>query len=139
MADWKNNLGVFFAEQTKDLVDSEEMTLARFIEAVVLPAFQEIAGEMSKYGRYVTQRHTDAAASIIVQHNGEEEIQYRIAGRSFPTRILPFTEIRFRQRGGNRRITVEGLIRSGSDYEMSDITKDEIIQDFVKHYTHSQR
>ena len=37
--------------------------------------------------------------------------------------------------GGNKRISVEGLIRSGSDYRMADITKDEIIEDFVKHYT----
>jgi hypothetical protein len=135
MTEWKDNLGTFFAESEKDSDINEEMNLTKFIESVVLPAFQEISDEMSRHGRHVTQRHTEAASSLIVQHHGEEELRYRIAGQTFPTRILPCTEIRFRERAGNRRISVEGLIRSGSDYQMADITKDEIIEDFVKHYT----
>ncbi len=136
MADWKNNLNSFF-DGTEKMTGAEERSeLGVFIDAVVLPAFDEAAAEMSKHGRHVTIRSSESSAVIMINHKGEEELSYRIQGRTFPTKILPYAEVRFRERNGLRRISVESMIRSGSsDYAMADISTDEIVQDLVKHYT----
>ena len=57
-------------------------------------------------------------------------------GRTFPTGVLPFAEIRFRQRKGLRFISVESMLRSGATpYKMADITREEVIQNFLDNYT----
>ena len=63
-------------------------------------------------------------------------MMYRIQGRTFPNAVLPYAEIRFRERKGLRYIRVESMFRSGSsNYRISDITKDEVIRNFVENYT----
>jgi len=137
MADWKNNLGDFFRESEKPNTPEETSEIGRFIVNVAVPAFEEISREMSRYDRMASIRQTESSVSITVYKLGEEEFAYRITARTLPTRIVPAAEIRFRERKGRKLVTVENLIRTGwTDYSMADITKDDVIEDFIRHYTH---
>ena len=136
MANWRQKLGQHFqeAEKTKQDKDASEMT--GFISDVVVPAFEEILAEMESHGRDVTVRVAGTSAMISVRNEGEEELIYRIQGRTFPTKVLPYAEIRFRERKGLKLIRVESMFRDGSeDYSLTDITTDEIIESFVGEYT----
>ena len=139
MADWKQNLGRFFEEPEKR-AENESSVMAHFVTNVALPAFEEIASELRRHHRDVTIRESETSAAIIVCRDGEEELSYRIQGRTFPTQVLPYAEIRFRERKGLKLITVESMFRCGSpDYVMADITKDVIMDDFVDNYARRVR
>jgi hypothetical protein len=103
---------------------------------VAVPAFGELAKELERHGRTVTIREAAESASILVQFKGEEEITYRLQGRMFPNGVLPFAEIRQRERKGLRLVRFESMLRSGApDYVIDDIKPDEIIGNFLEHYT----
>lgn len=136
MAEWRDKLNNFFEETQKAQQDAEKGSeMARFINDVAAPAFEQLREELQNHGRSVTIRNTVTSAAIIVQYGGEEELNYRIQGRTFPNGVLPFAEIRFKERKGLRLIRVESMFRSGSpDYRIEDVTADEIIQNFLQHY-----
>ena len=136
MADWRKNLTDFFESSEEAEQQEERPEFDQFISDVVIPAFEEILPELEAHGRTVTVRSASSTAVLIVHNAGDEELMYRIQPRTFPNGVLPFAEIRFRERKGLRRITVESMFRSGTpDYRVSDITKDEIIENFVENYT----
>lgn len=136
MSEWRKNLGNFFEESSEAELEEKKSEVEIFIAEVAIPAFEEIAMELQGHGRNITIRESGSSASILVQKNGEEEMSYSIQGRTFPTGTLPYAEIRYRERGGRRLITVESVVRSGSqDYQITDITKDEVIEHFIKEYT----
>ncbi len=135
MANWRQNLDSFFRDE-EGKQQQEASPLAAFIGRVALPALEDVAEELQAHGRAVKIRSTETSATIIVEHNGEEEMTYRIQGRTFPNQVLPYAQVRFRQRKGLRFITVESMIRRGNaQYGMSDITQEEVIQDFIDNYT----
>jgi len=136
MTDWRQTLGDFLDKDEKAKKKAESGSdFTRFIGAIVLPAFESLREELTKRGRTVTIRHTDTSAAIIVQHNGDEELTYRIQGRTFPTGVLPYAEVRFKERKGLKIIRVESMFRSGApDYRMADVSADEIIGNFLEHY-----
>jgi choline/glycine/proline betaine transport protein len=136
MNDWKKNLGAFFEQAGKAGQREPRDELETFVAKTVIPAFEEVAAEMRKHQRQATLRGSGTSAALIIQRGGEEEMTYRVQGRMFPNGILPFAEIRFRERKGLKFITVESMFRSGAqDYRLADVTKDEIIRDFVQNYT----
>jgi hypothetical protein len=136
MTDWRGDLKGFFERTDKAREEEKEAPrLARFITKVAIPALQQVKEEMAKHGREVTVRATESSATVIVSHRGEEEMMYRIQGRTFPHDVLPFAEIRFRERKGLRFITVESMFRVGSNtYRLDDITPEEIIRNFIVNY-----
>jgi len=135
MNDWKQNLNEFFQETDKSRQKEKEPELSRFITRVVGPAFQEIAAAMELHDREVTVRNTSNSAAIVVSHNGNEEIRYRVQGRTFPHTVLPYAEIRYRERKGLKLITVESMLRSGPpNYTLKDVSREEVIRNFLEHY-----
>ncbi|MDA0990509.1 MAG: hypothetical protein O3A51_07140 [Verrucomicrobia bacterium] len=135
--DWRADLGSFLNKSEGKRIEPAGSELARFITDVVLPAFQDVADELERYGRTVVRRHTASSAVLIASNGTEEELTYRVQGRTFPNGVLPYAEVRFRERKGLRLIRVESMFRSGvPNYRMVDITKDEIIRDFLTHYKH---
>ena len=135
MADWKDNLGSFFdqREKAKQVELATEMT--RFLSGVVVPAFEEVAIELRAHGRGATIRESENTAAIVVEHAGEEELLYSVCGRMFPNGVRPYAQVRYRQRGGLRRVTVESMLRAGAgDHTLNDITKDEVMSHLVKSY-----
>ena len=136
MNDWRKDLKSFFGktEETKLREDKTEMT--NFITNIAIPAFRELEAELARFGRYVNIRETVNTASITVfAQAGDEELMYRIQSRMFPNGVLPYAEIRFRERKGLRFLSIESMFRSGSqNYSLADITTDEIIKNFLEHY-----
>ena len=136
MADWRDNLNDFFDQTEETKQDEEKSEIAGFVSHVVIPAFEEIEMELARHGRYVNIRDTITSAVITVCKEGEEELMYRVQGRTFPNGVLPYAEIRFRERKGLRLLTTESMFRSGSQgYALGDITKEEVIQNFIENYT----
>jgi hypothetical protein len=135
MADWRKELGSFLDSTDNSGAEEKGSELGSFIADTVLPAFEEIRAELVSRGREVNVRDSEMSAVIVVNYQGEEELSYRVQGRTFPDRQLPFAKVRFRERKGLRRISVESMFRSGQpDYTMEDIGQDEVIRNFLDHY-----
>lgn len=135
MTDWREELGSFLDGADNSGQEEKGSELSRFIAETVLPAFEEIRAELVSRGREVNVRDSETSVVIVVSWQGEEELSYRVQGRTFPDRVLPFATVRFRERKGLRRISVESMFRRGpTDYTMADIGQDEVIRSFLDHY-----
>jgi hypothetical protein len=136
MAEWRQQLDGFFAKGIQPTPEKEVSDFSRFIADVVMPALEEVAPELEKHGRSVVIRNSVTSAAMIIHLGGEEEMTYRVHRRRYPNKVLPYAEIRCRERSGLRYVTVESMFRSGSStYKLADITKEEIIQNFLENYT----
>lgn len=134
MSDWRNDLSGLFSRSEKR-TQKEATQMVRFLGDVVIPAFSDLREELEKHQREVIIRQTDSSASMIVNFNGEEEITYRIQSRTYPNGIVPYSELRYRERRGLKFVRAESMFRAGKqNYTIADVTKEEIIQNFLKHY-----
>jgi len=139
---WKKILANFFEKQKEEKKDKEvkhsheKLRVEKFYSTIVNPAFEELRSELKKYGREVdvyTERRD--FASIIVQFEGEEELDYSIEVMLYPNLAFPRPVIHYTEWASSRRLRVEGLLRTGiQDYDISDITKEEIIEHFLNAY-----
>ena len=142
MKDWKKILAGFIEKQKEEKGGKEEkrsqekLRVEKFYATIVSPAFKELKSEFKKYGREVdvyTERRD--FASIIVYFEGDEELDYSIEvilspGLAFPRPVIHYTEW-----ASSRRLRAEGFLRRGiQDYDISDITKEEIIEHFLNEY-----
>lgn len=135
MTDWRADLGSLLTQAQEQKVKADSSEIGRFIASVGMPAMESLADELRSHGRQVTIRNAATSAAMIVAYNGEEEISYRVQGRTFPNGDLPFAEIRFRERKGLRMISVESMLRSGApEYTMHDIQIEDVIRNFLEHY-----
>ena len=135
MPDWRKDLKNFFDETEKEEQERDPSGMTRFIAQVAVPALQKVGDELTQHGRDVDVRNAGTSAAIVVRYHGEEEMTYRLQGRTFPNGTLPFADIRCRQRKGLKLVRVESMVRSGNpDYSIDDITEDEIIANFLQHY-----
>jgi len=142
MENWKKILANFFDKQKEEKGEKEvkrsqeKLRVEKFYSTIVNPAFEELKSELKKHGREVevyTERRD--FASIIVQFEGEEELDYSIEVMLYPNLAFPRPVIHFTEWASSRRLRVEGLLRRGiQDYDISDITKDEIIKHFLNEY-----
>ena len=136
MSDWRSSLNSFFQESDKRDQEKQKSPFEKFIADVAIPAFEELLKELERHGRRVTIRESASSAVITVFDGGKEEIMYRLQERTFPDRTLPYAQVRMRERGGLKLVTVEAMLRSGSpDYSTEDITKEEVIESVLHHYT----
>ena len=96
MKDWKKILASFFEKQKKEKGEKEEkrsrekLRVEEFYATIVNPAFEELKSELKKHGREVdvyTERRD--FASIIVQFEGEEELDYSIEVMLYPGLAFP--------------------------------------------------
>jgi hypothetical protein len=142
MNDWKKILARFFQKQKEEKGNKEnkrsheKLRVEKFYSTIVNPAFRELKSELKKHGREVevyTERRD--FASIIVQFEGDEELDYSIEVMLYPGLAFPRPVIHYTEWASSRRLRVEGLLRTGiQDYDISDITIDEIIEHFLNEY-----
>ena len=142
MKNWKKILASFFEEKEEEKgkkekkQSHEKLRVEKFYSTIVNPAFEELKSELKKYGREVdvyTER-TDFA-SIILQFEGDEELDYSIEVMLYPGLAFPRPVIHYTEWASSRRLRVEGIFRIGiQNYDISDITKDEIIEHFLNEY-----
>lgn len=136
MSDWRKNLGSFFEKGEKSKQVQEGSELARFISGTVLPAFDDLSKELGKHGREVTIRSAVSWAFMTVSHGGEDELTYRVQGRIMSNKTLACADVRYRERKGLRLMRTESMFRPGNqNYSIGDITKEEVIRNFLDHYT----
>lgn len=111
----------------------------RFIDEVVLPAFEEVAGELRKQGYSVAvESRDDKRCKLEVQHNVEVNFIYEIRPRAYiqPDFIMPDdddTETEEREERKYFRAEVY-LLEGGQDYDIMGWSRDEVIDDILDQY-----
>lgn len=135
MADWKNTLDSFFTDTEKADNEPKQTPFEMFIAEVAVPAFEELRPALEKHTRRVVIRSSSSSAVITVFDGTTEEIMYRLQERTLPDRRLPYAQVRMRERGGLRLVTVEAMLRQGnSDYHIEDLTREDVIASVLQHY-----
>jgi hypothetical protein len=135
VSDWRNTLDSFFQESDRQEQEQQKTPFERFISDTAVPAFEELREELERRGRRVTLRESASSAVMTVFDGGNEEIMYRLQERTFPDRTLPYAQVRMRERGGLKLVTVETMLRSGApNYHTEDISREEVIQSVLQHY-----
>ncbi len=139
MSDWKSDMEGFFHEkQKKSQVDEDKLKetkseVAKFFSVVVIPAFEEIKTEMEKYQREGNVFGGIDSASIVISYKGYTEFTYSI--KVYPGTVVPYSEIHFRKPSEVKTYRAEGILRTGlQDYTIAQITKEEIIKQFLSDY-----
>jgi len=139
MSDWKSDMEGFFHEkQKKAQVDEDKLKdtkseVGTFFSAVVIPAFEEIKTELKKYQRESNVFADIDSASIVISYKGYTEFTYAI--KVYPDMPFPCSEIHFRKGSGVKTYKAEGILRAGSqNYTVAQITKEEIIKQFMSDY-----
>jgi len=135
MPNWKNQLGSFFESSEKNRPEKKQSSFELFMTGIALPAFEELSRELEKHGRTCSIRKSVSAAVFTVHNDKKEEICYTLQERRLPDKTLPYAMVRMRERGGLKLVTVETMVRPGSDYQTEDLTKEDVIQSVLKHYT----
>jgi hypothetical protein len=142
MKDWKKILATILKNQKEDRREKEtkrsheKLRVEKFYSKIVNPAFKELKSELIRHGRdvevYIERRDF---ASIIVNFEAEEELDYSIEVIISPVRIFPRPVVHYTEWASSRRLRVEGSLRKGvQTYDISDITKEEIIEHFLNEY-----
>ncbi len=134
MADWQKALDSFFVETEKADNEPKQSPFEKFLAEVAAPAFETLCPALEKHGRRVVTRISASSAMITVFDGTTEEIMYRLQERSLPDRKLPYAQVRMRERGGLRLVTVEAMVRPGSDYHIEDLTRDDVINSVLQNY-----
>jgi hypothetical protein len=135
MAQWQKALDSFFVDPAQTQKETKLSPFEKFLLEVALPAFEELRPAFEKHGRRVSIRNTPSSAVITVLDGASEEIMFRLQERSLPDRRLPYAQVRMRERGGLRLVTVEAMLLPGnSDYHTEDIKKDDVIKCVLQHY-----
>ena len=139
MSDWKSDMEGFFHEkQKKAQVDEDKLKdtkseVGTFFSAVVIPAFEEIKTELKKYQRESTVFGGIDSASIVISYKGYTEFTYSI--KVYPGTVFPHSEMHFRNPSEVKAYRAEGILRTGlQDYTIAQITKEEIIKQFLSDY-----
>ncbi|MCK5528354.1 MAG: hypothetical protein KAI74_01610 [Kiritimatiellae bacterium] len=135
MADWQKNMDSFFAESDETKKNKDVTDFMRFVRDTAIPAFKALREQLEKHGRELSIKETASSVTARVSNAGTEELVYGVYGRLLPGGVLPYAEVKFRERNGLKIIKVESMIRSGeSNYVMSDVKKQEVIDNFLDHY-----
>jgi hypothetical protein len=135
MENWKDDLKSFFEGQKFDKSQKEKdaeikSQVKKFYSSKVQPAFKNLKKELERYGREVDIAVSDNFAAIEVNFRGRLEMSYQIKVRQ----VFPYPEMHYQDSSGNG-IWAEGAFREGvQKYSISDIPKEEIIQNFLREY-----
>jgi hypothetical protein len=137
MSDWRAELGTFLTDHNrKSRAEKDAARFKEFLSVTALPALQEIGNELKKYGRMATIRQTEAAAALSVTMGDEDEITFYVLYRTMTdATILPCAEAHYRTRRGQGPTKANVFFRDpATPYSLEDVTKEEIIQGFLKVY-----
>lgn len=143
LADWREELAQFVEgqEERKEEEKQREEThldeIRRFLDSVVLPAFEDLQVELERYGLQVQVSSSDytidvAEGLLQFQYPGKSPVKFRVKFRApsdhlsaYPEYVytLPNTRERLRSTTGAFRTADGSTVQS-----VKEITKDEIIR-----------
>jgi len=137
MDDWKKQLHARFPkppEQDHPDTAQQEALTARWLTEIVKPAFQALKVELEQEGRSLILQVGKLTASLdVVGPSGTFEFGYFIQMSVSPGQVLlPVRSYWYERRG--MQYDEPPLRSGGRPYPASDITSDEIIQDFLQYY-----
>ena len=137
MDDWKKQLHARFSkppEPHQEDTATQEALAARWLSETVKPAFQALKTELEQEGRSLILQVGKLTASLeVVGPSGTFEFTYVIQVPVSADQVRPPVRSYWFERRGMQ--SDEPALRSGVEpYPASDITGDEIIQDFLQHY-----
>ena len=140
MSDWKSDLDDLFTKKEKEVKSTEENVskaeaeIKSFFSGIVVPAFEDVKPELEKHQREVNISSGSGSAGIEVIYKGNLELRYSINTKIRPDgSVFLYPEIHFRDRDDDKMCVADGYLRS-EDYFMAQITKDKIINHFLKEY-----
>jgi choline/glycine/proline betaine transport protein len=136
---WRGRLGKLLDKvgqyrRQEASLDHGHQTVSQFIRETVVPAFEELRGELKQYGRKVTIENDEREASLTVWRGEQEEFVYAIQGHVYHKARFAYPE----QPPDQEPIIekAEVVLRSGRqrEYEIRHWTKQGIIDDFIRSY-----
>lgn len=139
MSDWKQQLNNLFSEEyrkklKKKLATGGEFRVKNFIQETVVPAFEEVAEELSNYGKDVDVEVGKKDASITVFDEEEEEFFYAVKVRVYKERKYVFPVIPLSDEEGQVYRAEVHLKEGPTDHDVTTYTKEQIIENFLYEY-----
>lgn len=139
MEDWKEELREILRK--KELAEAQQgegkdkrMPKKKFIEDVVVPAFEELAEELKEVDRDVDLEYDKDSASLTVYDDDREEFYYEIKVRAYKKRDFVFPVIPIRDDKG-QTYRAEVFLRKGPLYrDVTNFSKEEIQEHFTDQY-----
>ena len=135
MADWRSELsGILGGKARATRAEQENAQFEAFLDAVALPALNEVAEELTgKHGRDAQVRRAPASVTLSVRAAEVEEISFRVMKHFVQTGILPRAEVRINR--GTRLVKYECMFKDDpQNYPIAEVTTQEIIATFIKYY-----
>jgi hypothetical protein len=123
-----------------DLLLANQDRADTFLQAVVLPAFKQVAEELQRAGRETSMATGHRVAGLLVIHDGQEEFEYIITLLVTPQAITvrPRTVVPDPETG--QRIQNEVALREGRQGDdVETISKEEIRNHFFVEYKRRAR
>lgn len=109
----------------------------RFIDEVVLPAFEEVAAELRKQG-YVVEVMSDEEkrSKLEVQHNQEVNFVYEVRPRAYvqPDFVAPDDDQEEESEERKYFRAEIHLLEGGQDYDIMGWSREEVIDDILDQY-----
>ncbi len=137
MDDWKKQLHARFPkppEQQQEDTATQEALAARWLSETVKPAFQALKTELEQEGRSLILQVGKLTASLeVVGPSGTFEFAYVIQVLVSADQVRPPVRRYWFERRG-MQFDEPPLRPDGQSYPASDVTRDEIIQDFLEYY-----
>lgn len=133
-SDWRAELGGILGGRSRmSRAEQEAKLFSGFLGRVVKPAMNQLAEELRRHGREASVRENPASIGLVVSNGGTEEIYFRVISRAIPSGVLPYAEIRMNKSA--RLLKTEASFRDvGTHYTIDDITQEDVIHCFLKHY-----
>lgn len=143
MGDWKSEIQQAVAQkeyrQQRRVADTQqqEQAIEQFYASIVLPAFEEFQIELIPEGRQVEIKKRDKRFSLIVVHDGEEEMDFELdieishSGPIWPgyKSLVPFSPS---QRGYE---AYHNFMIEKRTKQMVQVSKEDVLQALAHEYT----
>ena len=144
MADWKKKLSDFFkqSEEEKgrglkleaDAIKSSDAA-EKFLCTVVDLALKDLAKELCKYERKAyTFGGGRLSRELEIRFQNRVEFRYIINVYTGAVKAIVHTSCMARYQSGHEQLWEGIIMRYGKQADITDITKDDIISDFLKQY-----
>jgi choline/glycine/proline betaine transport protein len=141
MANWRKELKRVIEEEANSppakshaTVEKARKEISRFISRTALPALEALKEELEQYERRCEIERRDYQVSLTVFHADHEEFSYVVRGRAYHQMFFAFPE--FGDPGKDSHIgRAEVMLnKDRMKDEVSEITRETIITDFIQEY-----
>ncbi|MHC4725977.1 MAG: hypothetical protein ACYS17_02020 [Planctomycetota bacterium] len=144
MADWKKKLTDFFEQSGEEqgrrfkleaaAIESHQ-TADKFLCFVVDSALRDLAEELFKYERKAYSfRGSKLSRELEVRFHNRIEFRYIINVYTGDIKTIVQTSYMARYQSGHEQLWEGIIMKGGKQADIADITRDDIINDFLKQY-----